>query len=192
MFSLIRNLFALFGLLVLVVGGVVYFSGTQKVRDFDPKAAEVLSGFAERFIESDMATASVVRVPLAEDVSIEDAVDSMKLRANLRNIKLVGEKPLHMQIEATTGEPYRYTGIFEFCDAATAAKMLEYNEDYIAFMPCRIALFEDAQGKKWLSTMNMDLLIHGGKELNPDLKEAAVAVREGLYDIMQAGANGDL
>ena len=192
MFSLFRNLFALFGLLVLIVGAVVYTSGTQKVRDFDPKAAEVLSGFAERFIETDMATASVYKIPLSEEVSIEDAIDSMKLRANLRNIKLVGEKPLHLQIEATTGQPYRYAGIFEFCDAATAKKMLEYNEDYIAFMPCRIALYEDAEGKKWLSTMNMDLLIHGGRELRGDLKEAAVAVREGLYDIMDAGANGEL
>ncbi|GAB6040013.1 DUF302 domain-containing protein [Endothiovibrio diazotrophicus] len=192
MFGLIRNLFALFGFLVLVLGVVVYLSGTEKLRDFDPRAAEVLSSFAKRFIESDMATAAVVRVPVAEGVTLEDAVESMKLRANLRNIKLVGEKPLHQQIEATTGQPHRYAGIFEFCDAATAAKMLDYNPDYIAFMPCRIALFEDADGNRWLETMNMDLLIHGGRELKPQLKESAVAIREGLYDIMQAGANGDL
>ena len=192
MFSLFRNLFALFGFIVLAAALVVYLVGMEKVRDFDPKAAQVLGQFAERFIETDMATAAVVRVPVEEGLSVEDVIDSMKLRANLRNIKLVGEKPLHMQIEAVTGTQQPYSGIFEFCDAATAAKMLDYNSDYIAFMPCRIALFEAEDGKLWLATMNMDLLIHGGRELRPELKESAIAIREGLYDIMQAGAAGEL
>jgi uncharacterized protein (DUF302 family) len=192
MFSLFRNLFALVGLVFVAVAGFVYVAGMEKVRDFDPKASEVLTEFAQRFIESDLATAAVMRIPVDEGLSVEDVVDSMKLRANLRNIKLVGEKPLHMQIEAIVGKPQPYSGIFEFCDALTAQKMLEYNYDYIAFMPCRIALFDDGSGKLWLATMNMDLLIHGGKELEGGLKEKAIAIREGLYDIMQAGAAGDL
>jgi len=189
---MIRNLLALIGLLGLLAGAGLYVFGINAVRDFDPKAGEVLADFARKFIKTDVATAAVVRVPVKDDVSIDDAIDSMKLRANMRNIKLVGEKPLHQQIEAITGEPYRFVGIYEFCDALTARKMLEYNQDYVAFMPCRIALFEDEQGKRWLETMNMDLLIHGGKELRPELKEAAVAIRDGLLDIMNAGANGEL
>jgi uncharacterized protein (DUF302 family) len=192
MFSLLRNLLALFGLVTISISAFVYIAGMDKVRDFDPKASEVMTDFAKRFLETDLATAAVKRIPVDEGMSVEDVVDSMKLRANLRNIKLVGEKPLHLQIEAITGKPQPYSGIFEFCDALTAAMMLEYNYDYIAFMPCRIALFDDGTGKLWLSTMNMDLLIHGGKELEPGLKEKAIKIREGLYDIMQAGAAGEL
>jgi uncharacterized protein (DUF302 family) len=143
-------------------------------------------------MQSDVASAAVVRMPLDAGISIQDAIDSMKLRANLRNIKLVNELPLHKQVEAMSGKPYRFVQIFEFCDALTAASMLDHNEDYAAFMPCRIALYQDTSGKPWLITMDMDLLIHGGRELQPGLKKKALEVRDTIYDIMKAGAHGEL
>ncbi len=190
--SFFKNTFAAVGVLSVAAVAAAFAMGADITRGWDPKAGEVLTSFAERYATTDLATAAVVRIPVDDGLSPDDVVDSMKLRANMRNIKLVGEKPLHQQIEAIDGTPYRYTGIFEFCDAATAKEMLEYNPDYVAFMPCRIALFSDREGKYWLSTMNMDLLIHGGKELHPELKAKAVKVREGLMDIMQAGAKGEL
>ena len=59
-------------------------------------------------------------------------------------------------------------------------------------MPCRIALYEDDNGTAWLATMNLELLIHGSRELDPELKAQVVAVKDGLLDIMAAGASGDL
>ena len=43
---------------------------------------------------------TVVKMPLAEDVGFDDAVESMKLRANMHNMKLVAELPLSKQVEA--------------------------------------------------------------------------------------------
>jgi len=39
--------------------------------------------------------------------------------------------------------------------------------------------------------MNLDLMIHGGRELPPELKEQALKVREAIYDIMKAAASGE-
>ncbi len=137
-----------------------------------------------------VVSASIQRFPLAEDVSIEDAIDSMKLRANQLNFKLVADLPLSEQVKAM-GEEARYMRILAFCDALIAKKMVEYNLIFAGFLPCRIAVVEDAQGKGWLVTMNMDMMLHA-VDLPDDLKPLAQKVRDNIYSIIDAGVNGDL
>ena len=133
---------------------------------------------------------SIQRFPLADDVTIEDAIDSMKLRANQLNFKLVADLPLSEQVKAM-GEDARYMRILAFCDALIAKRMVEYNLIFAGFLPCRIAVVEDAQGKGWLVTMNMDMMLHA-VELPDDLKPLAEQVRDTIYSIVDAGVNGDL
>ena len=66
---------------------------------------------------------TVVKMPLAKGVSMDDAVEAMKIRANNLNIKLVAEMPLSKQIEAM-GVKSRRMDIYQFCDPLTAKKMV--------------------------------------------------------------------
>ena len=133
---------------------------------------------------------TVVKMPLADGVGFEDAVESMKLRANMHNMKLVAELPLSKQIEAM-GEKARHMAIYQFCDPLTAQRMVEANMNFAAYLPCRIALVEDEKGRGWLVMMNLDMMLQGAT-LTKELKVRAVKVRDVLMDIMKAGANGDL
>jgi len=133
---------------------------------------------------------TVVKRPLAEGVGPDDAVESMKLRANMLNIKLVAELPLSKQIKAM-GKQARRMEIYQFCDPLTAKKMVEFNIDFAAYLPCRIALVEDAKGTHWLVMMNLDMLIKGAS-LDRALKKEAEKVRDILNEIMDAGVNGEL
>ena len=135
--------------------------------------------------------ATVVKMPLASGVSLEDAAQSMKLRANLLNMQLVAELPLSKQVAAISGKAERHATIFQFCDAMTARKMLDYSLDFAAYLPCRIALVEDEKGQGWLVMMDLNLLINVAN-LQPDLKAKAIEVRDNLENIMRAGASGDL
>lgn len=134
---------------------------------------------------------TVVKMPLAKGVSFEDAEQSMKLRANALNMKLVAELPLSKQVEAITGKPSPRATIFQFCDAMTARQMLDYSLDFAAYLPCRIALVEDQKGQGWLVMMDLNLLINAAN-LKPELKAKAIEVRDMLENIMRAAANGDL
>lgn len=134
---------------------------------------------------------TVLKMALAKGVSPDDAEQSMKLRANLLNMHLVAELPLSKQVSAITGKPSPYVTIFQFCDALTARAMLDYNLDFAAYLPCRIALVEDDKGKGWLVMMNLDMIVDLA-HLDPELKAKAIEVRDKLEDIMRAGANGDL
>lgn len=133
----------------------------------------------------------ILEMPLAEGVSMEDAIESMKLRANALNFKLVAELPLSKQVEAMTGTPQRRMTIYQFCDAMTAKQLLELNPAFAAFLPCRVALIEDEQGKGRIIMLNMDTMIKAAK-LPPELKRKAEEVRDNLLSIMIAGANGEL
>lgn len=133
---------------------------------------------------------TVVKMPLAEDVSMDDAVDSMLLRANALNFKMVARLPLYKELESMGVETKRIE-IFQFCDARIAAQMISENIDFSAYLPCRITLIEDQDGKPWLVTLDLDKVIQMA-DLPPSLKELAVKVRDTMMEIMTAGANGEL
>jgi len=54
-----------------------------------------------------------------------------------------------------------------------------------------VTLVEDTTGQLWVYSLNMDLMIHGGKQLPPELKEEAENVKRIILDIMKRGAEGD-
>ena len=89
------------------------------------------------------------------------------------------------------GQDAHYMRLLAFCDALIAKKMVDYNLIFAGFLPCRIAVVEDAQGKGWLVTMNMDMMLHA-VDLPDDLKPLAEKVRDTIYSIVDAGVNGDL
>lgn len=136
---------------------------------------------------------TVIKMRIADGVSLDDAAASMKLRANTRNIKLVAELPLSEQVKAITGEPQRRMAVYQFCDALTAKAMVDYDINFAAYLPCRISLVEDPKepGRGWLVMMDLNLVIEGAA-LSPEMKAKAIQVRDTLADIMKAGASGDL
>ena len=133
---------------------------------------------------------TVVKQQIDDGVTMDDAVESMKLRANLLNMKLVAEMPLSKQVEAM-GQKARRMDIYQFCDPLTAQRMVEANINFAAYLPCRIALVEDEKGKGWLVMMNPDMMLNGAT-LSPELKKQATKIRDSLLDIMKAGVHGEL
>lgn len=133
---------------------------------------------------------TVIKLPIADDVSMDDAIESMKLRANNLNFKLVAHQPLYKELESMGLETKRIE-IFQFCDARIAQAMIDYNSSFSAYLPCRITLLEGKEGGRWLITMNLDMFI-ASANLPDGLQEKAIRVRDTINEIMQAGASGDL
>ena len=132
----------------------------------------------------------IARVQIQANVSFEDAVESLKLRANQHNLKFVGASPLYKEVEALTGKPAKRMEIFSFCDGITAQQMITTDPLMISFMPCRIAMVEDAQGKRWIISMMMDDAMI--RALPADIRKNAERVMKSMKDMMLAASNGDL
>lgn len=132
----------------------------------------------------------VARVQIQPGVSFDDAVESLKLRANQHNLKAVGFSPLWKEIEALTGKPARRMEIFSFCDGLVAQRMIAANPLMISFMPCRISVLEDEQGERWIVSMMMDRNMV--RKLPPAVRKDAERIIEAMKDSMLAASNGDL
>lgn len=188
----IRNILALVGLLVILVLAGIYIKFSDAIHGFDPEAGRVFLELGKQTLQTQsMAEASIWKIPVAEDLSPEDVEQTMKFVANEHNMSNVGELPLSKDIEAKSGKDYRFVKIYLFCNSLTAAKMLDYSDAYSAYLPCRITLLEDNEGKLWLTALNMDMMIYGGKQLPTELKAQAMEVKEQILDIMHRGASGE-
>ena len=188
----LRNLFAVIGILATLIAGLAFYKGSSMFSDYDPRFLEVYGDVAQRLVETgDPGMAMMWSVSVEDGLSPEEVVESLKSLATARNFLFVGESPFYKQVQALTGEEYRYVNFLSFCDARIGKLMLEYHDQYSGFMPCRIALVEDTAGRLWLHTMNMDLMVHGGRELPPELKQGALRVRDTIREMMEGAARGD-
>lgn len=139
------------------------------------------------------APGGVYKVAIDRSISMSDAAESLKLRANTLNLQLVAELPMSKQVEAITGKPQRTIIIYQFCDAVLARDLIDVNMEFAIYMPCRIALIEDAQGQGWLVMMDVSVDdVSQEMRLPPELKARIEKVRNALIDIMGASARGDL
>jgi hypothetical protein len=191
--KVIRNVLAFIGVLaiVAVVAGWVAFDNFAS--RLDPEAFRVYRELGTKFMQDLDPGSAFVRVERAkEGLTPEDVADSLKSLAVQHNLLFVGEAPFYKQVEAVTGKPYRFIAFYSFCDARVGAMMADYNNTYSAYMPCRIAVVQDPDGTVSLQMMDLDLLIHGGKPLPPELKEAAKKVRETLDKLIVGAAQGEI
>ena len=133
---------------------------------------------------------NIIVCPLDDGIDMDDAIDSMKLRANSLNFKLVAHMPLSEQVKAMGEEDVPYMRILAFCDALIANEMVKFDIIFSGFLPCRIAVVEDENGDGWITTMNMDMMLHA-VELTPELEPLAIRVRDVIYEIVEAGRTGD-
>jgi len=203
--NFIRNILSIIGLLAVLGGAYAYSQygelisqmGGMKndmtaLEELDPKAKDVYMNIWQKLKETgNSADATVVKYTLADGVSPEDAEQSMRVIAKEHNIRGVGELPLSEQVELETGKKQRFLKIYQYCNPQTAMKMVNYSDAFAAYLPCRIAMVEDKQGKYHLYSLDMDLMIYGGKSLPPELHAEAVRVQEIMTDIMKRAAEGD-
>jgi len=193
---MLKNILSAIGGIVLlaVVYLVINFGGMMgKVSKLHPDAmGHYMSMFEEVLESGSSAEAMVRRVKINDDVSTEDALDTMREIATDNNFLVVGDAK--MSIKGSIKDPggKRYIRILSFCAPSIAEKFIGYNEGFGAFMPCRILVVEDDEGNRWLHTMEMELMLYGGKPLPADMLKMALRVRGLMYGMMDAAAtDGD-
>ena len=132
---------------------------------------------------------TVLKMGLAKGVTPADAAEAMLSRAAELNLKLVGRQNVGAEVSAR-GAKAPILEIFQFCDPDDAIKMVQFNTIYAAYMPCRIAMVEDAEGKVWLEMLNLDMII-SAIPLPPELQAIAIGVNGAMLDVITAGSTGE-
>ena len=130
-------------------------------------------------------------------VSFDQVVESMMLRANQVNLKFVGKNQIWKEFRAVLHDDKApRVEVFSFCDIAVGRDLLKVIPEIVVFLPCRIAVMEDADKNIWVMTLDWDVtwLEQAGKQagITPELRKDAMAIREKLDSVMRAGADGAL
>ncbi len=154
---------------------------------------------ATRMNVRDVMNYMTVKYKAKEGLSFDDVVESMKLRANQLNFKLVGHSPMWKDFRAVLGDTEApRVEVFHYCDIAAGREVLKFAPEALVFLPCRIAIMEDADKNIWVMTLDWDVSwldsISGrmGMDSAPELIRAAIDIREKMDNIMRAAAAGDL
>ena len=123
-------------------------------------------------------------------------VEAMKTKANELNFKFVGHNPLWKDIIAISGKTDTpRVEFFSFCDAMVARDLLDLSLEFAVFLPCRVAVVQDANKKIWLLTLDWDArwldTSKNPNQMSAKLRDGAIKIREAIDKIMRAGASGD-
>jgi uncharacterized protein (DUF302 family) len=139
----------------------------------------------------------VVKYKAKPGLGFDEVVESLKLRANQLNLKFVGQNLMWKDFQAVLndkGAPR--VEVFSFCDIAVGRELLKIVPEMVVFLPCRIAVMEDAQKNIWVLTLDWDFtwLDLAGKSMGmtPELRQGVTSIREKMDNMMRAAANGDI
>lgn len=146
----------------------------------------------------DIMNFMTTKYKVKQGVSFDDAVESMKLRANQLNLKLVGHSPMVKDIQAVLGDHTTpRMEVFHFCDIEAGREVMKLVPESIVYLPCRIAVMEDAQKNVWLLTLDWDMAWLDGVNssamgVSPEMMVMAAKIRDNMDNVMRAAAEGDL
>ncbi|MGA7180052.1 MAG: DUF302 domain-containing protein [Thiobacillaceae bacterium] len=146
---------------------------------------------------SDAMNWMAYKIKAKPGLSFDDVVESMNLRANQLNFKHVGENLMWKDFRAVLNDQTApRIEVHSYCDIKVGRDLLKISPEFVVFLPCRIAVMEDADKNIWLLMIDWNMDWVGGYEqsmgLNSDLEKGAREIRQKMGEIMRAGANGDL
>ncbi len=130
-------------------------------------------------------------------LSFDDVKESLFLRANKLNFKFVGENLMWKDFRAVLGdEEAPRIEVYSFCDIAVGRDLLKIAPEFIVFLPCRIAVMEDADKNIWVLMLdwNMDWVAGFERQLGitDELWKGAIDINRKMDEIMRAAAEGDI
>jgi len=143
----------------------------------------------------DLFNFATAKIKADPDLTFDDVVESMELKANKVNFRKVGHNEFWKDVSAISGLPALRIEVLQFCDAIVGRRMIDFSPEFSIFIPCRITVLEDATGEIWLMTLDWDVswlarAWQPGSKLDPELVKDATRIRDAMNQIMQAGAVG--
>jgi uncharacterized protein (DUF302 family) len=145
----------------------------------------------------DVMNLMAIKYQAKPGLSFDDVKQSMELRANQLNFKKVGESPMWKDIQAVLGDKDApRMEVYHYCDIAAGREILKYAPESIVYLPCRVAIMEDADKNIWVLTLDWNTAwldsISGKMGAPSALMNYATDIRDKMDNIMKAAANGDL
>ncbi len=180
----IKHYLALTGVLLLFFNGVLLIRGYQSLNTLDATETRRLAEIARDTLRSDLASATILRMPLTTGMDTPTALAAMSAYAKNRNFVL--------QVETSTGPgkkfPSPYLARIQACDDASLLALGEAHSLLLAHLPCHIVLIKITGQGLWLATPDPERLLTGGQTLGQQHQALVRTLKARLLGLMAAGS----
>lgn len=134
-------------------------------------------------------------VAVHEGVSYEDVVDSLQSISAGMNFVNPANFPIGDHMRKRDQHPHGVLEVRAFCNLGMGAEIMLDHPEYIAFAPCRIALYEKPSAEKalqlYLALARPSFDLQSIQQPTDRAKKAAVQLEEALIDLMDKASKGD-
>ncbi len=180
----IKHYIALTGVLLLFLNGLLFIRGLQSLEAMDAAETRRLAEIARDTLLTDLASATLMKMPLATGMDTPTALIAMSAYAKHRKFLLrVDAKNL-----AKTRSSSPYLAHAQACDDATLQALGEAHPLFLAHLPCQIVVLEIPGQGLWLATLDPERLLSGGHSLNPRHQALVRSIKARLLGLMAAGS----
>ncbi|MCP5278410.1 MAG: DUF302 domain-containing protein [Thiobacillus sp.] len=174
-----------------------YSMAASLPRDQKQALMQAMMGLMPSMGIRDAMSFMTTKYKVKDGLTFDDVKQSMELRANQLNFKKVGESPMWKDFQAVLGDmDAPRMEVYHYCDIAAGRAVLKAAPEAISYLPCRIAIMEDANKQLWVLTLDWDLAwldtVNSKMGIDAELGKFAKDIRDKMDNIMQAAANGDL
>jgi len=194
----IKGIFTLVGAIVVIGALLIGLKYGSSMAKMDGKAFGLYMKMADDVLTTgDPAKGMIIKRKLiieedsTKEEAIENAIEVMDEVAESYGLMKVDEKtmPRGGKFMKDGG---LYTHIRSYCSPSIADIFLSHSGEFVGFMPCRVGIVEDKEGVIWLYTMSLDMMIHGGHTLPPELLEHANNVKDAMVGMIEKGSVGEI
>ena len=145
-------------------------------------------------VASDAADAvvasAIYEVPVADGVSYEDVVLSLKVLAEGENFVNPAIFPLGEHLKARGQDPGGPLEVHAVCNLSLGAEIMLDHPEFAVFAPCRIAIYQK-QGRLYLGLDRPTYDLRSIRNPTPRAQKAAQTLEDILIDIMQRASRGE-
>ena len=188
---MIKNILALVGAIVLLMGTGAYIKMGSNIQKLDSGALPAYMDMFEKVLkDGDPAKAMMKEFKVDEDVSGDDVKESITALTEEYNMRLTGYVKMFTKEDAKPDE-VKEARIYSLCSLPIAHVFLNHSRSFGGFMPCRIMYVQYGNGDAYLITMDLTLAIHGGYTLDDTMLKMANKVDAAMTEIPERAAKGD-
>lgn len=139
---------------------------------------------------------AIYEVPVADNVSYNDVVDSLKSLSEGMNFVNPANFPIAEHLKLRGIDPQGIKEVHSFCNLSMGTEIILDHPEFLVFAPCRIALYEKPDANKKMQLfLALDRPTFDLKSIkNPTerAKKSAQELEDALILLMSKAAKGDI
>lgn len=181
--------------LLFVLFALVGCAGLNK--NVDNKALQANNGEAS----GDAANASttqnaIYEVPVADGVSYQDVIDSLKSLSEGMNFVNPANFPIgdHMKLRGV--DPQGVKEVHSFCNLSMGTEIILDHPEFLVFAPCRVALYEKPDATKklklFIGLARPTFDLRNIKNPTQRAQKSAKELEDALITLVNKAAKGDI